>query len=315
MHVAGTVLAVGLLILLFSRQGWDEIFQAFRQIAFWRLILALVLTLTSRVAVAGRWHVLLVAAGVGIPFQQTLRITFAGLFASQFLPTTVGGDVVRLGGVLRLGYGRAVSLASLVVDRLIGMAGMAMAGIGLLFQLPEVLRHWRGLSALEFPRGKGFSRMVLIYPAVFGDYLRLHRYPWLARQAGRIRHWLGRFLSTLLGWQKRPDALFYSLICTWIHMLCLFVSISLFLPPLGERMSFWMIAGLWSLTYFVTLLPISVNGLGVQELSMTFFYTQLGGLQLANALTVALLIRVIQMFASLPGVLFIPGLLAGEQEK
>jgi hypothetical protein len=79
-------------------------------------------------------------------------------------------------------------------------------------------------------------------------------------------------------------------------------------------MPFGMVAGLWSLTYFVTLLPVSLNGLGVQELSITFFYHQFGGIQLSSALTIALLLRILPMFASLPGALTIPGLLAGKED-
>ncbi|MBW6474542.1 MAG: hypothetical protein K0B14_15555 [Anaerolineaceae bacterium] len=43
------------------------------------------------------------------------------------MPTTIGGDVVRLAGAMRLGIGGSLAAASLMVDRLIGMAGMAMA--------------------------------------------------------------------------------------------------------------------------------------------------------------------------------------------
>jgi hypothetical protein len=131
----------------------------------------------------------------------------------------------------------------------------------------------------------------------------------------RIRELIQRLWAALFEWKKHPKALLASLGCTWIHMLCLFASIWLFMEPLGEEMEFIAIAGLWSLTYFVTLLPISVNGLGVQELSVTFFYMQFGGLRLSNALTIALLVRVIQMLVSLPGALFIPALLAGGRKK
>ena len=83
--------------------------------------------MVSRLAVAGRWHVLMHSAGTGIIPRQSIRLTFAMLFASNFLPTTIGGDVVRYAGAVRLGFDNAISLASLVVDRLVGMTGMAMA--------------------------------------------------------------------------------------------------------------------------------------------------------------------------------------------
>src|SRR3990172_5985161 len=112
LHVLGTILALVLLAVLFSQQGWGEIGLAIQAIPAWRIGLALGLTLISRFAVVGRWHVLLRSAGLKISAWQSAQITFAGLFASQFLPTTVGGDVIRLAGALRLGLDKAVCLAS-----------------------------------------------------------------------------------------------------------------------------------------------------------------------------------------------------------
>ncbi|MCK7481603.1 MAG: flippase-like domain-containing protein [Candidatus Moduliflexus flocculans] len=57
-------------------------------------------------------------------FKDSASLTFTGLFASNFLPTTIGGDVVRLAGAMQMGFDRAVCLASIAADRLIGMAGM-----------------------------------------------------------------------------------------------------------------------------------------------------------------------------------------------
>ncbi len=73
-----------------------------------------------------------------ISFRQSLRITFAGLFASNFLPTTIGGDVVRLAGAIQYELDAATSTASLVVDRLVGMAGMAMM---VPFSLPSLMSY------------------------------------------------------------------------------------------------------------------------------------------------------------------------------
>jgi hypothetical protein len=290
---AGTLLALVLLVYLLSQQGWKEIIYAFGQVPLWRFLLALGLTFISRFAVSGRWHILMRSAGIRIPFGHTLQITFAGLFASNFLPTTIGGDVVRLGGAIRFGYDRAISLASLVVDRLVGMAGMGMAALTLVFSLPELFQ------ALNF----GFLGSMLVMQA-----------GWWQTMKKRLESVFKRLMDALRLWLVQPKSILGALAFTWAHMLCVFCSIWVLLPGLGEEMSFWRIAGLWALTYFVTLLPISVNGLGVQELSMTFFFTTFGGISTASALTIALFMRILPMFASLPGAFFIPGMIAGDKK-
>ena len=299
----GTLVAVILLIILFRTQGWDEVLAALQAIPIWRLGLALLLTLISRIAVTARWHSLLVSAEVEVTFTQSLQITFAGLFASQFLPSTIGGDVIRLAGILRLGKDRAISLASLVVDRLVGMAGMGLAALLLIFYLPDLLN----LSAQNGIRLNLEYLSIFLGLAVLGQgdnrILRIWQ---------RLKEGLKKLWRALLIWMKKPVSLLLALGFTWIHMLCIFASIWLFLPPLGESMPFSLIAGLWSLTYFITLIPISLNGLGVQELSITFFFTQFGGISLANSLTIALLLRILPMLVSLPGALTIPGMMSGQ---
>jgi hypothetical protein len=47
---------------------------------------------------------------------------------------------------------------------------------------------------------------------------------------------------------------------------------------------------------------------------MTFFFTTFGGISTANALTIAIFMRILPMFASLPGAIFIPGMLAGDKK-
>lgn len=91
----------------------------------------------------------------------------------------------------------------------------------------------------------------------------------------------------------------------------------IFARDLGSHVSFWVIAGLSSLIYFVTLLPISVNGYGVQELISTYLLSNVAGLSPAVSLSIAFLIRVYFLLSSLPGALFLPSILAvmAQQKK
>jgi glycosyltransferase 2 family protein len=244
-----------------------------------------VLFIISRIAIALRWHVLLKSGGIDIRFKDSLSLTFTGLFASNFLPTTIGGDVVRLAGAMQLGYDRAVCLASIAADRLIGMLGMAMTTpIGLVYSW-STIQSGQAVLSLSF------------LPSKTARFHQTHNF--------HIFH---------LAQESR--LLLLSLAFTWIHMLCLFGSIYLFVDDLGSHISFWMIAGLWSLTYFITLIPISINGYGLQELSFTFLMSHVAGLTPAMSLTVAVLIRAYFIIASLPGAVFMPSILSAmTQEK
>jgi len=118
-----------------------------------------------------------------------------------------------------------------------------------------------------------------------------------------------RTLSTFSIWLKKPVALLSSLAFTLGNMAFIFAAIYMLTSGLHKDISYWLIAGLWSLTYFVTLVPISINGYGVQELSLSFLLAHVGGMDNVESLTVAVLIRILFICASLPGALFLPGIM------
>jgi len=275
----GSLLALGLLIVLLEEEGDGELFSALRRVSIGYFLAALGALFISRLFAAARWHVLLQSAGVEIPFLRSLSLTFTGNFSSNFLPTTIGGDVVRLAGAIQLGYDRAICLASLVADRLMGLAGMALAlplGLIPIFSLNSGVSQALALSVL-FQKGLDFAK---------------------------------RTLASFSIWMKNPFALGVSLFAAFGNMVFIYLSIYLLLIGIGRPVSYWLVAGMYTLTYFVTLVPISINGLGVQELSMTYLLIQLGGLSSSESAMVALLTRLLFILASLPGAFSLPSVLS-----
>ena len=283
-RVLGSILALALLIVLLEEEGDGKLFSALRRVSIGYFLAAVVALSISRLFAAARWHILLKSAGVEIPFLRTIMLTFTGNFSSNFLPTTIGGDVARLAGAMQLGYDRAVCVASLVADRLIGLAGMSLAlplGLIPVLSLGDGVSQSVALSAL-FQKGVDFAK---------------------------------RTFESFSIWLKKPLALSGSMLATFGNMVFIYLAVYLLLLGIDHHVSYWLVAGLYTLTYFVTLVPISINGLGVQELSMTFLLTQLGGLSPSESATVALLTRLLFIITSLPGAFFLPSILAAMNEK
>ncbi len=293
----GTLLSGGLLAWLMARE-WTSILAAVKQLEWYYLLAVFLLTCLSRVNVWLRWHILLRSGGVPIPAGQSLRLVLAGLFASNFLPTTIGGDVVRFAGAVRLKYSAAVCAASLVVDRLVGMAGMATV-------LPVGLVRFFSLPLPSLPQSRA--------PGAGLAAFSLGGLP--KRLLDKTKKALASIWDAVRLWVGHPRGLLLAYLATWGHMLCIFATVWLLFNHLGDSISFWMVAGLWSMSYFFTLLPVSINGLGLQELSLTFLYVNYGGAALENAAVVALLMRVLQILVSLPGALFVPGLIQPQEKS
>lgn len=281
---AGSLLAVVLLVVLLKEEGGDEIVSALKRVSLGYFIAGVFVLMISRLFVVTRWYILLRSAGVDTSFWRIAMLTFTGLFSSNFLPTTIGGDVIRLAGAMQLGYDRAICLASLVADRLIGMAGMVFTlPFGL---IPLLSLGNNGLQAFSFA-------------ALFQKGLDF------------VKRTLGAFVV----WLNKPVALLISFASTFSNMAFIFLAIFLLVTGMGRHVSYWLIAGLWSITYFVTLIPISVNGFGVQELSLTFLLSKFGGLDHSESLAIAVLIRALFITTSLPGAFFLPTILAAMNNK
>lgn len=285
LRAAGTLLALALLVVLLYQNGWGEVQAAVQRISLWSLVLAFGCILLSRLLITGRWHVLLRSAGVPIPFKDTLALVFTGLFANNFLPTTIGGDVVRLAGAMQLGYDRAVCLASIAADRVVNMLGMSLAA---------PLGIWQ-----------------LFTPPLAGIQLGAIRSLGLAGFWQKGLEFLSRTLASFSLWLKKPSALLLALAFALAHMLFSFSANYILIEGLGDNLPLWKVIGLFSLAYFVSLIPISINGYGVQELTVTYLLSHFGGVSLPVSATVAVLHRMLMMFVSLPGALTLPGVLAG----
>ncbi|HCK65590.1 MAG TPA: hypothetical protein DHW49_04945 [Anaerolineae bacterium] len=278
-RIIGSILAVVLLVFLLRGQNSEEMLFALKRVSLGYFLLAVVSLFISRLFTTLRWHVLLKSAGVEISFFRSLILTFTGLFASNFLPTTIGGDVVRLGGAMQMGYDRAITLASLIVDRLIGMVGMFLAlpfGIG---------------TALSFNPDSLHTITIASF----------HQ-----KMIGFIKNTVNAFRI----WLHKPFSLISSLLFTIGNMAFIFLTLYILIIGIDRFVSYWLIAGIWSLTYFITLIPVSINGFGIQELSITVLLVEAGGLSHAESLTIAVLIRAIFIITSLPGAFSFPSILA-----
>lgn len=278
LKLLGSLLSTGLLAALLA-WSWGDVLTALSKISLFELLAAFGFIFASRLFVVLRWHTLLRSAGIQIPLKDTASLTFTGLFASNFLPTTIGGDVVRLAGTMQKGYDRAICLASLAADRLVNMTAMVLA------------------SPL------GFLQVLQAAPLTGQS-------AFLPRLWDKSWDFIRRTLTSLAIWMKKPLSLLIAFGFACAHITCGFTAHYLLIHALGGEIEFWKLIGLLSLNYFMGLIPISINGYGWQELTASTLLTGIGGLNISISATVALITRLLLVFASLPGAFTLPAILA-----
>ncbi|MBN1264768.1 MAG: flippase-like domain-containing protein [Anaerolineales bacterium] len=291
-RLAGSLLSAALLVWLVMRQDWNALLTSLEGASIGGLLLAFGCSLVSQGFNAARWWTLLEGQQIRPGFYRVVQIAFAGLFASNFLPGTVGGDVARVAGILPYSENRIAGAASVIVDRVIGVFGMT-------FMLPFSLPLIRVLAAdPDFFSRSGSALSGVLFGRILNPIKRLTT----------------RSVDALKIWVHRPGSLILALLFSWGSVVFYLLVVWLVARELGIKVSYWQVAGATGISYFLTLLPISINGYGVRELVIFGVYSQLGA-DPEQATALALVTRVILVSVSLPGSLWLGGILKKKESS
>ena len=290
-----TIAAVGLFIYQFTRQDTSEIFSILKNIPVEWLLVSMLLLFASRFAIAARWNALLKINEPKPKYGQSLKITFAGLFANNFLPTSIGGDVVRLMMCTQAQLDAAYVTSSLVMDRIVGFTGM-------FFFMPFGLAMWINSPDNPFAASAFF---VLPFAMAFSDVFK--------KVWETIKKFIFKIWDSLKLWVRNPRYLLEALGYTFLHMFFFFSAMWIYLHALQVDISLFKLGAIYSLSYVISLFPISIGSLGIQEMAISYFFSTLGNVPAESAYALALLLRISFMLCSVPGVFFLPDL--GKKSK
>src|SRR6516165_3651250 len=125
-RVLRLVVSVGLLAVLVSKIDFEDLVPGNRSLpgALAFLLAGVALMMGSIVIAAWRWQKVLEAFGARVPLRQLVSHYFAGQFVGNVLPSTVGGDVLRVSRVSKDVGARDTAFASVVIERLTGFVAL-----------------------------------------------------------------------------------------------------------------------------------------------------------------------------------------------
>jgi len=297
-HCLRVAITAGLLWYVLRDIEWSRVAQAITG-ASWRWIAAAVaLVVLDRVVMAWRWLALLSAVERHpLPFATAMRVFFVSGFAGTFIPGGVGGDAVRAVHLARLGVSPANSVASVVVDRVIGTLSvffMGAAGVWLVGSLVD-----RRLLPLALAASCVATAMT--YGLLFDGRF----YRWLLRQAGvrrlptidRLAH---KFLAATSQYRHHRRLLAMVLgaslgvqVLRTFQVWTLGLAIGLTVP------GYWYF-GLVPVLVLVMLLPLGFSGLGAGTAAFVELFAVVGVGRDA-AFVLSLLYSALALVGLLPG--------------
>jgi len=259
---------------------------------------ALLLLIPDRVLMAYRWIALLGPLGARRPpFSTILRIFLVSTFVGTFLPGSVGGDAARAWSLTREGVPSAESVASVMLDRLLGVVAIFLsAAIGLAIA-PDLLGD-TALTLLLLVTGAAcLFALAVVFSTTVDDWLRRVVRRW---SPGGVQRAAEKLLDALQGYRTAHGML------AWVLVASVAVQVIRILQAILLGRSLGIDAPLLSYFAFVPIIvlamqaPISVAGLGVGQLGFAWCFRRVGVPDPA-AVALSVLFIALGVVGSLPG--------------
>jgi hypothetical protein len=225
---------------------------------------------------AEKWRDLLLRARVQITFRAAARLYWIGMFFSNFLPTSVGGDAVRL--ALTPSRGRLARVAgSILVERLTGLIVMlGLCAVGLILRPVQVDQAGLGqaLPLAVLAMGAG-AAVLLVAPGMLTRLLPVLTRPLPALLRCPLDG-VQKVAMAIADHARDSTGLSRALVVSLPFYGTIILAQYLVLEAVGADVPLLEVALLAPLVPLLTLLPLSLNGLGLAEAVFVLLYGSVG---------------------------------------
>lgn len=269
---------------------------------------SIALVVCDRTLMAYRWIVLLtpVESGGRPPLISLIRLFFISTFAGTFLPASIGSDVVRAYGLSRLQVAMGPAVASVLMDRLLGLISILLVGLASLALGREALATFG--RAIEWPLAIGGVVSLAAGAVIFSDRAA-DLAQTLARRLpiGVLRRTAADTTTATRAYSRYHAALANVLagsigvqILRIVQAYCLGRALGVSAP----LATYFVII---PLVLLVMLLPISINGIGPSQIAFVWFFGRVGVPE-ADAFALSVLFVALGVVGNLPGgLLYVAG--------
>jgi glycosyltransferase 2 family protein len=289
-----------LLVVLFRQIDVARLWETVRRASVFWLVVALGIYAVNLLVSTWRWHLLLHAQQVAIRRRSLLGSFLVATFFNNFLPSNIGGDVIRISDTAGPARSKTRATAVVLTDRALGLMALvlvAATGASVAAAVhPAALPIWPAYLWAGFLAFVVAASPAVFAPDGFGRLLRpltvIHP-EWVGNRIDKLTDVLSRF-------RARPGALascFAWAIFVQATVVVFYFAVSY---ALHLNLSLSDLAVIVPLSFIAQLLPVSVNGFGVREATFSFYFTRVGQ-PLESALLISLVPQALIMICSLAG--------------
>ncbi|MHC1741938.1 MAG: YbhN family protein [Syntrophobacteraceae bacterium] len=298
-------LAVSLLLLglILSRVEFARLGELLPRLSPILVLAGFCLLLSDRIIMSHRWHILVIAKGLNIPFMAIVRMYFVSAFLGLFMPSSIAPDFIRVYLATKHRCPVPDALASVFLDRFIAFVTLASISFfsaiaALLFS--DTIHISYGILLITF--GPILASLLLILSLQY-DMPFIPKLNPTNRIINKIIHILSDFRSSITTYRLQMESLIRVTLWSIVNHIVQILTTFTVAMALGIEISFLYLCIIVPLVSFLTMIPISLAGLGIQEGAFIYFFSQ-AGVSPQGAFALAVLIRVVMTLGCIPGGIF-----------
>ncbi|MBD3823582.1 MAG: flippase-like domain-containing protein [Epsilonproteobacteria bacterium] len=256
------------------------------------ILIALLFQLGSTFLAAYRWRLIMQLINFSERVSYYVQSYFKGSFFNQVLPSSIGGDAVRIIDLTQKGYDKKEAFYGIFVDRVVGLVGLLVLNFISTLLFFDAFESDFALLILfvSFAGITGFAALFLSEKVEF-----LGRYKFLD-----LFHRLARRLNALYG--SKTLLTKHIAISVGVHILTI-----LTLYALAWSIDFDMPLEIFFIAlppvFLLTILPISLAGWGIREGAMVGIF-MLIGVDSAQVMAMSILYGILLIISAMPGAYF-----------
>jgi len=263
----------------------------------WWFAFTLLLVAIDRVVMAIRWLLLLRAAGVDIRAASALRIFLTSSFVGSFLPAGVGADAARAYEVASRTSRGSQAVASVGIDRVLGLVAIAILGIAGLAGWAQHVEPQLRVRLMAAAALGGAATLAIFWVdkvarACLPDRWHGTRWGWRVLRLG----------DAIGAYRQHPKVLLQvTALSIAVQLVRVFQGYGLG-RGLGIQVDLAYYLVFMPVAMLVLLLPVSISGFGLPQAAIVWLLRPVG-VPDAESLALSTLLIVIGIIGNLPGAL------------
>lgn len=294
-YVLRLVVTVGLLFYVLDKAGFfdtasrKELFILVRSVSIPLLFCSLFVSLLLNFSSAYKWFLLLRSRSVVVSLFRAWSLYMVGIFFSLMLPTSMGGDLIRIHELGKLTGKRAAAAASVFIERFSGMVVLFFLTVIALFLQSDLLSvGWMSVSIVLAV----FASALLIWmiiderPYFFISTILTKRLSFLSGIVKKV----DKIHAAVLEYRNDRKALVIALLNSFLFNFLAIVNVYVTALAFSHEVQFLEMLIAVPLIMFIMNLPVSIGGLGLMEFAFVFIF-ELFGYSGSLALSTAVLMR------------------------